>query len=85
MSFTLDTSHFETSLVNTVAYEKRRAVLSILDTSHSQIGPCGPLGQSPFGDNFRQASTALLSSPLDCGENAGVGRGGGAVTGGAKQ
>ena len=45
------------------------------DTSHSPIGPCGPLGQLPFGDNFRHASTALLRSGLDCGENAGAGVG----------
>ena len=44
----------------------------MLDTSHSSIGPCGPLGQSPFRDNLRHASTALLSSDLDCGENAGM-------------
>ena len=49
-----------------------------LDTSHSAIGPCGLSGQSPSGDNFRHASTALLSSLPVCGENAG-GAGGGAV------
>ena len=48
----------------------------MLDTSHSQIGPCGWLGQSPFGDNFRHATTAVLSSGVDCGEKAGMGRGG---------
>ena len=51
-------------------------MLLMLDTSHSPIGPCRLLGQSPFGDNFRHASTVLLSSGLDCGENAGAGRGG---------
>ena len=43
-----------------------------LDTSHSPIGPCGPLEQSPSGDNFRHVSTALLSCTLDCGTNAGL-------------
>ena len=51
------------------------------DTSHSPIVPCGPLEQSPFGDNFRHALTALLSSGLDSGENAGVGWGGGETLG----
>ena len=41
------------------------------DTSHSAIGPCGPLKQLPCGDNLRHASTALLSCTLDSGENAG--------------
>ena len=45
----------------------------MLDTSHSPIGPCRPFGQSPSGDNFTHASKALLSSGLDCGENAGCG------------
>ena len=43
------------------------------DTSHSPIGPCGPLKHSPLGDNLRHVSTAPLSCTLDCGENAGVG------------
>ena len=51
------------------------------DTSHSPIVPCGPLEQSPFGDNFRHALTALLSSGLVSGENAGVGWGGGETLG----
>ena len=46
-----------------------------LDTSHSPIGPCGPVEQSPFGDNLRHASMALLSSDFDCGEKTAVGRG----------
>ena len=44
-----------------------------LDTSHAPTAPC--LEQSPFGDNFRHASTALLSLGLECGENAGGGAG----------
>ena len=50
-------------------------MLPMLDTSHSPIGPCRPLGQSPFGDNFRHASTAFLSSDFDCGEKTALGRG----------
>ena len=42
------------------------------DTSHSSIGPCGPLEPSPCVDSLRYASTALLSSALDRGENTGV-------------
>ena len=45
-----------------------------LDTFHSRIGPCVPLEQSPVGDTSRHASTALLSSALDFGENASAGR-----------
>ena len=44
-----------------------------LDTSQSAIGPCRPLKQLPLGGNLRHAPTALLSSALDCGENAEVG------------
>ena len=42
----------------------------MLETSHSPIGPCGPLEQSPSGDRWRHALTAPLSAILDCGENA---------------
>ena len=42
----------------------------IRDTSHSPIGPFGPL--TPFRDNFRNTLTVFLSSCLDRGENAGV-------------
>ena len=34
------------------------------------MGPCGPSKQLPLGDSCRQASAALLSFDLDCGENA---------------
>ena len=71
MSFTLYTSHFETSSINAVARAKRRVMVLMLDTSHSPISPCGPLRQSPFGNNSRHVSTARLSSGLECGENAG--------------
>ena len=41
-----------------------------LETSHSPIGPCGQSsGQSPFGDIFTYASTALRSSNVNRGEN----------------
>ena len=43
------------------------------NTSHSPIGPCGPVEQLPTGDSLRQASRALLSSSFDCGENTGNG------------
>ena len=75
MSVTLDTSHFERSPINKVAKENSRCILTMLDTSYSMIGPYGQLNKSPSGDNFRHASTALLSSVLDCGDNAGVGWG----------
>ena len=52
----------------------------MLDTSHSPIGPCGPLEQSS-GDNFRHAPTALLSSSLDFDLNTGVGWDGGETVG----
>ena len=52
-------------------------MLVTLDTSHSPIGPCRPLEQSPTGDSSRHALTAPLSSILDCGENdGGEGNGG---------
>ena len=43
----------------------------MLETSHPPIGPCGPLGPWPCGDNSRHASTVLLSSVLDSGKKAG--------------
>ena len=42
------------------------------DTSHSPIGPTRLSEQSPSGVRLRHASTALLSSDLDCGTNARV-------------
>merc|ERR1712048_1476351 len=68
ISFTLDTSHFEISPWNDDAPRKRSLMSDTLDTSHSPIGPCGPLAQSPSGDNSRQASTAGWSSAFDRGE-----------------
>ena len=41
----------------------------VWDTSHSPIGPCGPVEQSPTGDSFRHAWTASLRSPVFFGEN----------------
>ena len=43
-----------------------------LDTSHSPIGPCGPLEQSPLGDSFQHSPMALLTSDSNRGENTGV-------------
>ena len=48
----------------------------MLDTSQFPIGPFslgsyGPSKQLPSGDSFRHSLTAVLSFPLDCGENAG--------------
>ena len=43
------------------------------ETSHSPIGPCGPLEQSPSVDRSRHALTAPLSSSCDSGENAATG------------
>ena len=45
-------------------------MLATRDTSHSLIGPCGPLEQSPCGGNSRQPAMALWSCVLDCGEKA---------------
>ena len=75
MDFTPDTSHFEMSPINKCALENKQFMSVTPDTSHSPIGPCiynGALEQSPFGDTFRHAPMALLSSTVDCGENAGM-------------
>ena len=48
---------------------KMSLVSVILDKSHASIGPYGLLEQFPFGDMSRHASTALLSSTLNCGKN----------------
>merc|ERR1719182_1365157 len=65
MVATLDTSHFEMSPLKALAPSNILSMSVTLDTSHSPIGPCGPLEQSPFGDNFRHASISSLSSVLD--------------------
>lgn len=41
------------------------------DMSHASIGPFEPFSQLPFRGSVRHASTALFSSLLDCGANAG--------------
>ena len=69
MSFTRDTSHFEMSPLNDVAPTNRWLISVTRDTSHSPIGPCGLSEPSPSGECSRYASTVLLSSALDCGEN----------------
>ena len=76
ISITLDTSHFERSPLNDFASVNNWEISVTVATSHSAIGPCGPLVQSLFEIHevdFRHASTALLSSVLDCGESAEVG------------
>ena len=50
-----------------------RFISVTLDTSHSAIRPYGASEQSPFGDSLMHASTALWSSTLDRGKNAGGG------------
>ena len=75
MSLALDTSHFDRSLSKNLARANMRLMSVTRDTSQVPIGPCGLLRHWPFGDNFRHASTALLSCTLDRGENAGVGLG----------
>ena len=72
MVVTLDTSHLEISPLKSFALENRLLMSVTRDTSHSPMGPCRPVERSPFGDSFKHLSTALLSSALDCGENAGV-------------
>ena len=87
MLVTLETSHFEMSPLNNFVLANMSlmniSLMSVtLETSQSPSGPCGLLEQSPFGDSLRHASTALRSSALDCGENAGVEMGmGGAIIG----
>ena len=72
MLVTLDTSQFEMSLLKAKA-SKNKAFMSVtLDTSHSVITPRLVLAQCSLTDTLRHTSTALLSSDLDLGENAGV-------------
>ena len=65
MVVTRDTSHFDMSPLNDFALVNTLLMSVMLDTSHSAIDPCGPVGQSPIGDNLTHASTALVSSVLD--------------------
>ena len=67
---TLDTCHFEMSLLNNFAPSKISVMSCTRDTSHSPIGPYGPVEQSPFGDTSRHERTARSTSSLDWGENA---------------
>ena len=80
ISTTFDMSHFERSPLNTCRLENMRLISILLDTSQSQIGPCGPLEQrytkgevrrDLFEMTLRHAPMALLSSALDRGKNAG--------------
>ena len=72
MSVTRDTSQFEMSPLNESLLRENRYLISAMpDTSHSAIGPCGPLEQFfPFGDSLRHKRMAASSSSIDCGENA---------------
>ena len=70
ISATLNTSHFKMPLLNDVARTNIQRISVTRETSQSPVSPCGPSEQSPFGDNFRYSSAALLSSALVCGENA---------------
>ena len=72
MSFTLDTSHFERSALMSHKRTYGSCRRRLIRPSHSPIGRCGLLEQSPFGDSLRHAPTALLSCTLDCGTNAGL-------------
>ena len=69
MSLTRDTSHLEMSPLNESLKAKIRFMLVTFETSQSPIGPCGASDQSPFGDRYRQISTALWNSTLAIGEN----------------
>jgi len=57
---TLDTSHFERSPLKPATLTNRLLRMSVTrDTSHSAIGPCAPLEQSPSAENPRHAVTAI--------------------------
>ena len=73
ISVTLDVSQLERSPLNDVARINKQDMSVIFDTSQPAIGPCELDGPSPLADNVRHASTAPLSSGLDCGENTGMG------------
>ena len=68
MSVTLDTFHFERSPLNLSAPGTISPVLSMnnplisvtAETSHAQIGPCGPVEQS-VGDSLRHSTMAAWS------------------------
>ena len=65
MSVTLDTSHFEMPLLNSVAFSNIWVISVTLDTSHFPIGPCAPLTQSPTGDISKHATTAARNLAPD--------------------
>ena len=67
MVVTLDTSHFEMSLLKE-PWERNIPLMSlILDTSHPAIGPWRPVEHSPSGviRDFKHSSTASLSSSVE--------------------
>ena len=63
MSCTLDTAHFEMSLLKVEAPMKMALISVTVDTSHASIGPAGLLGAT-----LRNELTACVSSDLDFGE-----------------
>ena len=68
MSVTCATSHCEMSPLKLVIANKWLISVT-LDTSHSPIGPCTPVEQSPSEERRRHARTDFKSSNLDCGAN----------------
>ena len=69
MSVTCPTFHVDRSWLNDLASENIEFKLVTWDTSHSPIGPYGPVEQSPTGDSLKHASAAALRSSLSCGKN----------------
>ena len=70
MSVTLDTSHFEMSLLNDDAAEiwsvaNKLFILFTAETSQDPIAACGPLEKSV--ESFKHSRTAAWSSALDFG------------------
>ena len=71
ISATLDTFHFE---IMSLKFKKAKIplILVMAETSHSFIGPCGDVEQTPLGDSLRHSSMALVSCDWDCGENTAI-------------
>ena len=69
MLVTLDTSHFDRSLLKELAPENIKSISVTPATSQDSIGPCEPLAQSPIAESLMHAVTAALSWDLVFGEN----------------
>merc|ERR1719201_653007 len=65
---TLRTFHLDRSRLKDLALENILSMLVTWDTSHTPIGPCGPVEQSPTGDRLRHALTAAMRCSLWRGE-----------------